>query len=262
MESLDLLWSQDKNIYHPFDIESGGNDKYWVKQIDVKDKFKRDKVIHDIATDLGIGEKFPLVQANTMTEKIKDDIKKKIAFPPEYLKIKHPPRPYVSQCDVTKLLHHKSTVLSYSLPQFRSTNLKLDGIFNDGGRINIRTANLAEDVEEGNYNNNIKFNLTLLAQSNDIFKHVSIVQTENHDSTSKTIHINSDNKLGSCLVYNLDIVFPSKHASYKEFNLIVNHAAKISGDLNSINFEKFRVGVGRGAIDLKVNTCMSRKTKY
>ncbi|KAI7875540.1 uncharacterized protein EV154DRAFT_526596 [Mucor mucedo] len=238
-------------VKRPFDMEADGNDKYWIRQIDVKDRFKRDKVIHDIATDLGIGEKFPLVQANTVTEKIKDDIKKKIAFPPEYLKMKHPPRPHVPQCDVTKLLDHKTTILSYSLSQFRSTSIKLDGLFNDGGRINIRTTTSAEDVEQGNYNNNIKLNLTLFAQSDDLFKHVSVAQIENHDSTSKTVHINSHHHLGSCLVYNLDIIFPSTLASYKDFNLIANHATKISGDLNSIVFKKFRVGVGRGAIDLK-----------
>lgn len=119
---------------------------------------------------------------------------------------------------MTKLHHHKSTIISFSSQQFRTTNIKLDGLVSDGGRINIRIATADEEATAGgNIKNNIKLNLTLYAQSDDLMTEVAISQVDNEDSQTKSIHINSHHRFVSCLVYNLDVFFPQQtcHLQYQ-----------------------------------------------
>jgi hypothetical protein len=154
---------------------------------------------------------------------------------------------------MTKLHHHKSTIISFSSQQFRTTNIKLDGLFSDGGRINIRIATADEKATAGgNIKNSIKLNLTLYAQSDDLMTEVAISQVDNEDSQTKSIHISSNHRLASCLVYTSDVFFPSKLVAYKNFNIKANHTTIISGDLKSVAYKKFSAGLGRGAIDLQV----------
>lgn len=253
VESLDSAWNIDKKIYYPFERESDeNNEKFWVKEVDVKDSFKRSQVIHTIAKDMGLPEeKFPRAHSHhAITDKLKNQIHKSLVFSSNHLHINNSPKPFISQCDIKKLNHHKSTVITFSSKQFQSTNIKLDGLFSPGGRVNFRTATPSE---EQHLKQNIKFNLTLFAHTTDLFKQVSISQVENEVLSTKNIHIKSHHLLESCLVYNLDIIFPASLKNYNQLDIKVNHADQIDGDLESIMFKKFSVGLGRGEIHFRVS---------
>lgn len=255
MESLHNMWKTDKKIYTPFDKEEDKiYEKCWVKKIDVKDRHKKSRVIHKIAKELGLASDkfFSAAIINKVQNKPKAGFYNKIGVDSSSNDSKINNKLLVPQCDMTKLLHHKSTIISFSSQQFKTTNIKLDGLFNDGGRINIRTATTAEEKEEAVTvkDNHIKLNLTLYAQSDDLMNEVTISQVEN-DNT-KSIHIHSQHRLASCLMYQLDIVFPSKLVAYKNFHIKANHASSLSGDLMSIAFKKFTAGLGRGSIHLQV----------
>lgn len=264
MESLNLMWKTDLRIFYPFDREiEQSNEQYWAKEIDVKDPHKRSQVIQNIAEDLGLSaSKFPVhsPKATGIADIIKGGLPKPtasikigIANPPDYLKIKQPPRAHIPECDIAKLHHEKTKILAFSSHQFKTTNIKIDGLFSDGGKVNIRTATASEDI--GNLKENIKINFTLYGQTEDVFSHISISDIDNDDKLSKNIHFNTHHPsvLKSCLVFNLDIVFPFKMKAYDNLNVVVNHANRIEGDLKSIVFKEFSVGLGRGAIKFKVN---------
>ncbi|KAI8090648.1 hypothetical protein BDF21DRAFT_491035 [Thamnidium elegans] len=247
MQSLSQTWQNDKKIYSTFNKGfEESNDKYWTKEIDIKNQYKRNQVIQGIAKEFGL-ETDRLSDILTI-DKIKTNIRNKIAFPPEYLKLKRPKRSQVPQCDMTKLQHHKSISVSFSFLKFKTTRIKLDGLFSDGGKINVR---MATTENEQMVKNNIRLNLTLYAQTDDLFNTVSLSRIEDKETSAENIHINSRHTTAACLVYHLDIIFPTNLASYQSFQLEANHANRVSGDLESIVFKSFSVGLGRGAIDLK-----------
>lgn len=262
MESLDAMWKKDLRIFYPFDREiEQSQEEYWAKEVDVKDPHKRSQVIQNIAEDLGLpASKFPVhsPKATGVSDIIHGglpkptaSIKMGIANPPDYLKIKQPPRAHAPECDPSKLHHEKTKILAFPSSQFKTTYIKLDGLFSEGGRINIRTASAIEDI--GNVKENIKINFTLHAQNQDVLTHVSMSEIDNDAKGTKSIHINNHHPsvLKSCLVYQLDIVFPSKMNAYDGLHLIVNHASSIEGDLKNTVFKDVSVGLGRGAIKLK-----------
>lgn len=250
MHSLNQTWKNDEKIFSPLHKEvEENNDKYWTKEIDVKDQYKRNQVVQGIAKEFGL--EIDRLSGMSTTDKIKTNIRNRIASPPDYLKLKRPKRPQVPQCDMTKLQHHKSTSVSFSFLQFKIAHIKLDGLFSDGGKINIRMATTEEENEQM-ATNNIRLNLTLYAQTDDLFDTVSLFKIEDKETLTENIHINSRHSTAACLVYHLDIIFPSNLASYQSFHLEANHANRVSGDLKSIVFKSFSVGLGRGAIDLKV----------
>ncbi|KAL7328663.1 hypothetical protein PS15p_206895 [Mucor circinelloides] len=262
MESLHTMWKKDLRIFYPFDKEiEQSHESYWAKEIDVKDPHKRSQVIQNIAEDMGLpASKFPVHSPKATgasdiihggLPKPTASVKMSIANPPAYLKIKQPPRAHAPECDPAKLPHEKTKILAFSSNQFTTTNIKLDGLFSEGGRITIRTASATEDI--GNVKENIKINFTLHAQNEDVLTHISVSEIDNDAKATKSIHINNHHPsvLKSCLVYQLDVIFPSKMNAYDKFNLIVNHANRIEGDLSNVVFKDFSVGLGRGAIRFK-----------
>lgn len=251
MHSLSQTWKNDKNIYYPFDKEvEKNNDRYWTKEVDTKDQYNRNQVIQGIAKEFSLETDNMLSSISTVDE-IKTNIRNRIAYPPEYLKIKRPKRPQVPQCDMTKLQHHKSTLISFSFLQFKTTHIKLGGSFSEGGKINIRMATTADENEQ-TVSNDIRVNLTLYAQTDGLFDTVSLSRIEDKETSTESIHINSCRSIASCLVYNLEIIFPANISSYQNFQLEAKQANRVSGDLKSIVFKSFSIGLGRGAIDLKV----------
>lgn len=254
MEYLAHTFNIDDRINQPFDkkVIEEINEKYWETEIDVKDRFKRSQIIQAIAQEVGLSpEKFPLAQQHhVITDKIKSRLKNSIAFPPDYLKMKKPPRPHVPQCDASKLLHHKTTLINFSSQQFEATIVKVDGLFSDGGRINVRMATPEEDVQ---LKQNIRLNLTLYSQTTDLFEHVKISQIDCEATSTKRIYVDSHQNSSHCLVYHLDIVLPSKLTKYKDLDIKAKHASSVSGDLKTLSFERLVVGLGRGAIHFKVN---------
>ncbi|CEP18309.1 hypothetical protein [Parasitella parasitica] len=257
MESLNAMWKSDLRIFYSFDKEIEQSNEYWAREVDVKDSHKRSKVIQAIAEDLGLpAYKFPVHSPKVDAiqgglPKPTAPIKVGIANPPDYLTIKKPPRAQVPQCDPLKLHYRKTKTLAFSHHQFKTTNIKIDGIFSDGGKINIRTAAVDEDIH--NPQQDIKINLTLHAQTEDTMTHISLTEIDNDDKATKDIHISNHHTSAknSCLVYDLEIIFPSKMAIYDKLNLQVNHASRIEGDLKKIMFKDISIGLGRGAINLK-----------
>lgn len=235
----------DKKIKQPMEKEHG---KYWEAEVDVKDRYKRSQVIQAIAQEIGLSpEKFPLAhQHHVITDKIKSRLKNNIAFPPDYLKMKKPPRPHVPRCDTTKLHHHKTTLMHFSSQQYKKTIVKVDGSFSDGGKINVRVATPEEDSQ---LKHNIRVNLTLYAKTSDLFERFNLSQIDCEATSTKRVYMTSHSS--DCLVYNLDIVLPTKLGKYKDLDIKANHASSVSGDLKGVEFESLTVGLGRGAIHLK-----------
>ncbi|KAI9485363.1 MAG: hypothetical protein EXX96DRAFT_544855 [Benjaminiella poitrasii] len=275
MESLYMLWNDEEKIHLSLDKEvEETKEHYWAKEINTKDVYKKSKARHDFAKELGLpSSAFPihtpvvkkenniseggLPRVNRTAEKVDTGSLSNrvgIAFPPDDLKnMKRPPRPHIPKCDINKLNHQKTKVMTIFPHQMETTNIKLDGLFSDGGKVTLRTATAAEEVANEDLKTNIQLNFTLYAQSDDLLTHVLISEIDNNNSRTKNVHINNHHPsaLNACLVYNLDIIFPSKLNSYKNLNIKVNHAGRIQGDLKSIVFKKISVGLGRGAIKFK-----------
>ncbi|KAI8639067.1 hypothetical protein BD408DRAFT_422078 [Parasitella parasitica] len=255
IESLNAMWMKDLRIFYPFDKEMEQSSEYWAREIDVKDSHKQIQVIQAIAEDLGLpASKLPFHshKANVTKGALPKPLAKiGIANPPDYLKIKKPPRAHVPQCDPSKLHYEKKKTLAFSHHQFKTTNIKIDGIFTDGGRIDVRTSTADEDLH--NLEGKIKVDLTLRAQTEDTMTHISLTEVDDDEKAAKNIHINNHHTSAKkpCLVYHLDIIFPNKMNAYENLNLLVNHAARIEGDLKKIVFKDISVGLGRGAIHFK-----------
>jgi hypothetical protein len=260
MESLDMKWKIDTKIKEPFDkiLEQSG-ECYWERAVNIKDPLQRNQVIQQIAQNFGLPtNKLPIRSPQVTPDNIKGGlptttaaIQQHIANPPDYLKIKQPPRAHLMECaDIKKLHHNKAKLINVDPYQSGTLNVQLDGLFSEGGKVNMRTATPAEDAL--NPKNAIKINVTLYAHTDDLFTHVSISELE--DLGAKSIHIRNHHPsaLKSCLVYQMEIVFPSKLQKYKGLNINVNHAHHVEGDLKHITFSNFSVGLGRGAIKLQV----------
>jgi hypothetical protein len=260
MELLDMMWQVDTKIKEPFDkVIEQSDEYYWEKTVDVKDPLQRSQVIQQIAQEFGLPtSKFPVHSRKVIPDKIKGGlpkttaaIQRHIANPPDYLKIRQPPRAHFMECaDIKKLHRDKTKLISVDPSEFTKLSIQLDGLFSEGGKVNMRIATPAEDAH--NQKNLIKVNVVLYAHTDDLFTHVSISELE--DAGTKSIHIRNHHPsaLKSCLVYQMEIVFPSKLQRYKELNINVNHAHHIEGDLKHITFSKFSVGLGRGAIKFQV----------
>ncbi|KAI8372640.1 hypothetical protein EDC96DRAFT_54664 [Choanephora cucurbitarum] len=253
MESLHTLWQLDERIKKPFDREiERHQEPYWAKEIDVKDLNKRHQVIQTIAQEvLGIlpsssSIRPPLhLPKETASQVGIPKLNHKIVNPPEELKIKRPLRPHhpVSP-ECGHLPYEKQKTLSFSPHEFKTLHLKLDGLFSEGGLIHLRSSPDSD---------NIRIQLKLFAQREDLFNHVLLSEDNHISSKFKSVHINHHHPsiLKSCMVYQLDIIFPTSLAHYEDLNIKVNHVNQIEGDLGNTVLNKFSVGLGRGAIKLK-----------
>lgn len=268
MESLDMMWKVDTIIKEPFDnVIEQSDEYYWEKTINIKDPQQRNRIVRKIAQDYRLPtSKFPVHSAQGIREKLKGGlpetttaIQQHIANPPDYLKIKQPPRAHLMECaDIKKLHYDKAKLINVNPQQFGSLNILLDGLFSEGGKVSVRTATPAEDAQ--NPKNMIKVNVVLYAHTDDLFTHISISELE--DAGTKSIHVRNHHPsaLKSCLVYQMEVVFPSKLQRYKELDIKVNNAHRIEGNLKSITFSKFSVGLGRGSIKFKVRIILEHKT--
>ncbi|KAI7897825.1 uncharacterized protein BX663DRAFT_527003 [Cokeromyces recurvatus] len=262
MEALSMLWKDEEGIDPS--LSDPSYNTYSTKEIHIDNFYEKSKIRHDIAKELGLESNlFP-----TYTPKVTDEgelprvngliraneeslskMRDQIAFLPNNnnnnMKTQKGPlksKDSMTQCDIHKLSHQRSKIITLFPLQYETTNIKLDGLFSDGGRIRLRTSTTAD--------HSILLNFTLYAQTEDLLTHVLFSEIDT--SPTKSIHISNHHSLSSsCLVYYLDIIFPSNLDYYKNMNIKVNHVNRIEGDLKDISFQKFSVGVGRGSIQFK-----------
>ncbi|KAI8390182.1 hypothetical protein BD560DRAFT_380161 [Blakeslea trispora] len=254
MESLNTMWQLDEKIKTPFDKEAERHQRpYWAKEIDVKDLYNRHQVIQTIAQEvLGILPTSSLVVPPPHPSKKETDhsagipkLNHKIVNPPEEFKIKRPLRPHhLASPECSHLPFEKQKLLSFSPKEFKTLHLKLDGLFSDGGIVNLQSSPETDHV---------RIQLKLFAQREELFGHVLLSEDNHTSSKFKTVHINHHHPsiLKSCMIYHLDIIFPSNLATYEDLSIKVNHANRVEGDLGNTVFNKFSLGLGRGAIHLK-----------
>ncbi|RCH79023.1 hypothetical protein CU098_004195, partial [Rhizopus stolonifer] len=224
MASLDTLWKLDEKISTSYQTHQ---DIYWTKEIDVKDIYKRSQVVQSIVIPSSAKEPSPnMPKVNN-------------AF-----KIKRPLRPHyhtVPECN--HLPYEKTKTVMFSPEAFKTLHIKLDGLFSDGGLVNMYTSRDTQDIQI-----QAKFH----AHTEDLLSHILFSEVDSVDSKIKNIHINHHHPsiAKSCLVYRLDIVFPSTLNRYNSLDIKVNHG-RMEGELEGLEFHTFMAGLGRGAIDFK-----------
>ncbi|KAI8971724.1 hypothetical protein BDF20DRAFT_886010 [Mycotypha africana] len=252
MKALHTLWNSDHKIYHPLS-DSHGSDTFGIMEIDVKDPLKRSSVVYQIAEERGIStDGFPkpslqkqnklLHEPGARLPRITAGVKGGIAFPPDDLKLKKPPGPFAPECSITQLTQVKSTVISFPPKQFTSLSLRVDGI--------LRKATPADRIKD---NSNIIVNITLSAQTEDLFNHISVNEMDVDNYSTKNIHINSHHPslLKNCLLFDIEVILPTTLQHYKKLKIKSNRLGRLEGDLEDISFSRFTAGLGKGVIALK-----------
>lgn len=167
-----------------------------------------------------------------------------IAFPPEHLKHSRPPKRTPPTCPIDELNYQHAITTTFSPDQYQSLHVVVKGMFSPGGEINM----LQSD------NDVIEFKLTLYSNQDMLeLDMINWKQYGNDQTQVKRMVLEQTQNVTSCLVYRLDIAFPRSMHHFKHFSARVDHAHRISGHLEHVQFQTFQIGLGRGAIQFEVS---------
>lgn len=177
----------------------------------------------------------------------------------EYARHPRPPRRHEPFCRRNELTP-SSTVYTFSPDDYQRAAVFLDGDFSRGSHVTVDRGSDDDDEKD------IKVNVTLYAGHEKLLDQVSIsgfdhqgqyaVQVKrkgyHHHHHCKKPHVKKD-----CLLYDIHIVFPSHLTSFDVLDLHVREASRIGtntpSELTKLEFNKFRAGLGHGAIIFKVS---------
>ncbi|KAI8889836.1 hypothetical protein K501DRAFT_328959 [Backusella circina FSU 941] len=164
-----------------------------------------------------------------------------IAFPPEYLKHSRPPKRTPPVCPIEELHRQHTITTTFSPDQYQSLDVVMKGMLSPGGEINMSQSDDSDET--------IQFILTLYSNQEDLeLEQINWKQYGNVQTQVKRMVLEQTLNVTSCLVYRLDIRFPRSMHHFKQFTARVDHAQRISGHLEHVEFQKFQIGLGRGAI--------------
>lgn len=188
---------------------------------------------------------------------------------------KHPHKPF---CDIEKL-EATSTVFNFSPEEFQRAGVFLSGYFSRGGHVRLSKSSDKSVTD-------VKVNVTLYSGREELNKEVKLsafdhegqyaVQIErghfkgalppsgeppqdsprndgpDYEKVQKGHHDDDkeDHKQENCLVYNVDIEFPSNVDYFEDLQLHIKSAQRIEGGagLEGIEFGSVHAGLGHGAI--------------
>lgn len=185
-----------------------------------------------------------------------------------------------------------STVFKFSPEEFKRTGIYLNGQFSRGGHVRLLKSS-DESVQD------VKVNVTLYSGRDDLNKEVKLSAFDNkgqyavqiergHFQGRKPPHHkpphhkpphkrpdedededreeeregqdDDERRQEDCLVYNVDIEFPSNIDYFDDIELHIKAAQRIQGGkgIEGIEFGSVKAGLGRGAIifDVSYNSCL------
>ncbi|KAI8139298.1 hypothetical protein BJV82DRAFT_627921 [Fennellomyces sp. T-0311] len=180
-----------------------------------------------------------------------------IAFPPEYARHPRPPRRHETFCKPEELIP-SSNVLEFSPEEFQRAAVFLDGPFSHGGYVTIDKSTDSEAQD-------IKVNVTTYVGRKELQDQVSVGGYDHEGQYSVQVkrkgghHHRKPPVKEDCVTYSIHVVFPSHLETYEDLDLHIKKALRIQSTpgLDTLTFDKFRAGVGHGAIvfsDLKAKT--------
>ncbi|KAI8972470.1 hypothetical protein BDB01DRAFT_766836 [Pilobolus umbonatus] len=153
-----------------------------------------------------------------------------------------PPPPFCN----TEELESASTVFKFSTDDFQKASLVVGDHFSDGGQIYLsKNSNLKDEV---------KVNVTIFYGKDELRDQVDLSAFDNEGKYSVEVKRKPScpekRKQENCLVYHVDIEFPSTLESFEELDFHVSSARHIGNakGLKDIEFGSVKGGLGWGAI--------------
>lgn len=183
-------------------------------------------------------------------------------------KHKKPHHPYEPFCKVEEL-EATSTVFTFSPEDFQRTGIFLNGQFSRGGH--VRLVKSSDDSVK-----DVQVKVTLFSGRDELTKEVKLSAFDNkgrydvqiergrfgrHRALENKDHHgghhddDDERRKEDCLVYNVDIEFPSNIDYFDDIELHIKAAQRIQGGkgLEGIEFGTVKAGLGRGAIIFDVS---------